>query len=52
MSIFGCGSYRKVVVVPPAVTVATLVLYGEVTGRLLWPILPFTSFSSPALLFI
>lgn len=46
-----CGSYRKVVVVPPA-AVALLVLYGEVTRRLLGPILPFTAFPSRAVFLI
>ena len=41
-------SYREVGVVPPAVTVSGLVLYGEVAGWLLWPILSFPSFPPPA----
>lgn len=46
------ASITEVVVVPPAVTVSRLVLYGGVAGWHLWPTLPFTSFLSPAVLFV
>lgn len=42
------ASIREVGVVPPAVTVSGLVLYGEVAGWLLWPILSFPPFPLPA----
>lgn len=45
-------SIREAVVGPPAVTAYRLALNGGVAGGLLWPILPFTSFPSPAVLLL
>lgn len=46
------GSYRKAVVVPPTVATSKLALDGEVTGGLLRPIPPSTSFPPAAVLLV